>query len=110
MRASIADVRNKLSVGWLQDSGVIELTANNHVIGHIVPLGEPLPNTDPRVPPRTGVAAPTPMTVPKTTNSDPRVPHSTGTATQAEPRNWTADRQGIGLSKADQARGSRKPK
>jgi hypothetical protein len=87
MKASIADVRNKLSVGWLTDNGIIEVTAHNVVVATIVPVGMAIPNTDPRVPPRTGTAATAP-------------PSRTTTA-----RTWTNDREGVGLSKADQASG-----
>jgi hypothetical protein len=94
-RASIADVRNKLSVNWLGD-GPFEITANNIVVATVYPSianEEARPNTDPRVPARTGVAAPTPISPSRTVNSDARVPAQTGAAA---PR---------GLSKSDQASG-----
>lgn len=78
-RASIAEVKAKLSMGWLGEQPV-EITANNVVVATITPAGYALPNVDPRVPARTGVAAPTPITPAVDRNLDPRVPPNTGTA------------------------------
>jgi hypothetical protein len=85
MKASIADVRNKLSVGWLTDNGIIEVTAHNVVVATIVPVGMAIPNTDPRVPPRTGTAA-------------------------TAPPSGTPLHRGTALSKADQASGQSRKK